>query len=94
MATVTLSGMLVTGVSSYYVHQAALERRIAEVREQYATKDELRRSVDQTQTRLDETTRELKAQNEKLEDVKRGQAVQEQILRDIKQRLERGGGGR
>ena len=89
MAVVTVCGMAVTGVSSYYVHQAALERRIAEVREQYATKEEVKQSVQQTQQKLDEQGRDLKTTNEKLGNIEKGQAVQEQILRDIRERLDR-----
>lgn len=89
---ITLMGMAVTATASYYTHESRLVAQIAQVREQYATKGEVKEQTADLRT-------DVKDMRQDVEQLRRGQAVQEQILREIKEGLERdrrqrsGGGG-
>lgn len=68
-----------SGLASYYSGQQTLDRRIAQVREEYVKKQELR---EQVQKPLEEVRKAT-------EDLRREQAVQGQVLKDVKEILER-----
>lgn len=81
-AAIAIGSSLVTAVGAYYGHEAQLERRIAEVREKYVSKDELRERVEQPIKDMDARQRTMEK-----EQMKQGQS-----LEDIRRLLERNGG--
>lgn len=76
---IALGASLVSGVASYYSQQAVLNHRIAQVREDYVKKEDLREQVQKPLEEVRKTT----------EDLRREQAVQGQVLKDVKEILER-----
>lgn len=89
MGALTVAGMLITGVSGYYVQRAQTDQRIAEVREQYVSKDDSARTRAEDRQQLSEVVQEHKRIRELLEDVRREQAVQSTRLETILGLLER-----
>src|SRR5262245_11379037 len=75
---VALISATLSGVTSYYSGQQAVQKQIAEVREQYVKKDELERHVQQP----------LQNVQDKIIDLNREQAVQNERLLQIQKLLE------
>lgn len=78
---IAVGSSLITATAAYYGHQAHLEQRIAEVREQYVRKDELRDRVEKPLGDLDSRQRRMEG-----EQIRQGQQ-----LDDIRRILERNG---
>lgn len=89
MGALTVAGMLVTGVSGYYVQRAQTDQRIAEVRVQYVSKEDSARVRAEDRQQLSDIVQEHTRIRQLLEDVRREQAVQSTRLDTILRLLER-----
>lgn len=76
---IALGASLLGALGSYFGQLATVNQRIAEVREEYVKKEELR---EQVKAPLDQL-------QQRVEDLRREQAVQGQVLKDIRELLER-----
>jgi len=76
---IAVGASLLSGVGSYYTQQATLNGRIAQVREEYVKKEELKEQVKEP----------LEQVRKSVEQLSREQAVQGQVLKDIREGLER-----
>ncbi len=79
----TSLALVVAGLASYYGSQLAVQAQVAQIRENYVKKDELR-----------ETRQELKEIRDKLDEVGRDTAVNKETLRNIEQLLRQQGRNR
>ncbi len=79
---IALAGSLAAGLGSYYTGQMAVERKIAQVREEYVKKEELAPPLGELKRTVEDLKKEQVIQGKE-------QAVQGQVLKDIKELLER-----